>query len=137
MRPANTLRRRGAALIATLVCLVIVMALLGHMLVGALRMGRQMRVERDRRQCELLLQSGLDRAAFQLAAAEPYSGEVWNVSSDEIGGSGEGQVTIQVSRNGDSPPQIEVLAEYPLGSEHSIRRSRSALLRSTHPLPQE
>jgi Tfp pilus assembly protein PilX len=130
-------RRRGAALIAALVCLVIVMALLGHMLVGALRMGRQMRVERDRRQCELLLQSGLDRAAFQLAAAEPYSGEVWNVATDEIGGSGEGQVTIQVSRNGDSPPLIHVLAEYPMGSEHSIRRSRSVEFRTTHPLPQE
>lgn len=137
MNHASQSQRRGGTLIAALVCLVIVMALLGHMLVGALRMGRQMRVERDRCQCELLLQSGLERAAFQLAAAEPYSGEVWNVPSDEIVGSGEGQVTIQVSRNGDSPPRIHVLAEYPMGGEHSIRRSRSVELRTTHPLSQE
>jgi Tfp pilus assembly protein PilX len=137
MSQVRVRQRRGATLAAALVCLVIVTALLGHMLVGALRMGRQMRVDRDRRQCELLLQAGLDRAAFQLAAAETYSGETWNITPDEIGGFGEGQVTIQVSRAGDAPPHIHVLAEYPLGSEHSIRRSRSVELQSTHPLPQE
>jgi hypothetical protein len=107
------------------------------MLVGALRTGRQMRLERERRQCELLLQAGLDRAALRVAADAPYPGEVWNVPAAEIGGPSDGQVTIQISQNADAPPHIRVLAEYPLGSEHSIRRSRSFLLPSINPLSEE
>jgi hypothetical protein len=126
-------RRRGVALVAALVCLVIVMALLGNMLVGALRIGQQMRVERDRRQCELLLQAGLDRAARRVSAATPYPGEVWDVPAAEIGGTADGQVTIRVWRLGAAPPQILVLAEYPLGNESSIRRSRTVTLQSTTP----
>ena len=137
MSHANHQRRRGMVLVAALVCLVVVMALLGHMLVGALRTGRQMHRERDRRQCELLLQAGQGRAALRIAADASYAGEVWNIPAAEIGGQSEGQVTIQVSKNANSPPHIRVLAEYPRGSEHSIRRSRSALLPSTNPLSQE
>jgi Tfp pilus assembly protein PilV len=145
MKQTASRQRRGTALIAVLVCLVIVMALLGNMLVGALRIGRQMRGERDRRQCELLLQAGLDRAALRASAAAPYSGEVWNVSSADISGTGDGQVTIRVSRQGDTPTRsplsealsIRVLAEYPVGSDSSIRRSRTAQLQNTTPLPQE
>lgn len=130
-------RQRGTALIVALVCLVIVTALVGNMLVAAMRASRQMRVERDRRQCELLLEAGLDRVAAAVAADESYAGNVWDVSAEEIGGSGAGQVTIQVSRQGDAPPQIHVLAEYPLGSPFSIRRSRTVSLTSTMPLPEE
>ena len=134
-------RRRASVLAATLVCLVIVMALLGSMLVGALRVGRQMRIERDRRQCELLLQAGLDRAALSLREDESYRGEVWDASAAEIGGAGAGQVTIQVSRPSDGPPRMRIQAEYPLGSEHSIRRSRTVQLPTTIsppiPLPKE
>jgi hypothetical protein len=122
--------------VATLVCLVIVMALLGHMLVGALRIGRQMHAERDRRQCDLLLQAGLDRCARRMAADEPYLGEVWDVPAAEIGGSAAGQVTIRVASRDEGPPQTHVLAEYPLGSESSIRRSSTFQLQS-NPLPQE
>jgi Tfp pilus assembly protein PilX len=129
--------RRGAALIAALVCLAIVMALLGTMLVGALLVSRQMRVERDRRQCELLLQAGLDRAVFRVSAAEPYQGEVRNVPAADILQRGDGRVTIEVSRERDAPPQIHVVAEYPIGSVRSIRRSRTVQLQLTTPLPQE
>ena len=142
MKQSPFRRPRGSALVATLVCLVIVMALLGHMLVGALRIGRQMRVERDRRQCELLLQGGLDRCVLRMAAAEPYSGEVWDVPAAEIGGAAAGQVTIRVGPQDEGlqeegPPQIHVLAEYPVGSESSIRRSRTVQLQTNNPLPQE
>jgi type II secretory pathway component PulK len=137
MKQSPPVSRRGAALVVALVCLLIVMALLGTMLVGALRSGRQLRVERDRRQCELLLQAGLDRAALSLAADASYAGEAWDVPAAEIGVSGVGQVTIHVSRPGEGYPQIRVRAEYPLGSAHSIRRSRTAQLQSTTPLPKE
>lgn len=136
MKPAHR-QPRGAVLVATLVCLVVVMAILGNMLVGALRIHRQLRVERDRQQCELLLQAGLDRAALSLSVAEGYTGEVWDAPAAEIGGSGDGRVTIRVSRQGENAPQIHVLAEYPVGTESSIRRSCTAQLQSTTPLPKE
>lgn len=131
-------KRRGAALVVALVCLVIVTALIGTMLVGAMRSGRQLRVERNLRQCELLLQAGLDRAAEQFATTPAtYAGETWDVPAAEIGGDADGQVTIQVSRASEEQPQVRVLAEYPLGSEHSVRRSRNFQLPSTSPLSPE
>jgi hypothetical protein len=129
--------RRGVALITALVCLAIVMALIANMLVGALQISRQMRVERDRRQCELLLQAGLDRAVLRLSAAEPYQGEVFDLRAADIIQRGDGRVTIEVSREADAPPQIHVVAEYPVGSDHSIRRSRKVQLKSTTTLLQE
>ena len=66
MSHANHQRRRGMVLVAALVCLVVVMALLGHMLVGALRTGRQMHRERDRRQCDFPI-AALDAESYSLA----------------------------------------------------------------------
>jgi Tfp pilus assembly protein PilV len=123
-------RQRGSVLIAALVCLLIVSALLGSMLLAALQASRQIRKERDRRQCELLLQAGAERAAFRLAQQPEYAGETWNLPPDSIIGMGAGQVTIAVTRPAERPPQIDVVAEYPLDGERSIRRSRTL---STHP----
>ena len=126
-------RRRAAVLVAALVCLAIVMALVAAMLSGTLRATRQLRVQRDLRQCELLLEAGLDRAAAR-AAAEAYEGETWDVPAAEIVGAGDGRVTIQVQRAGDELPRLHVVAEYPAGGELSIRRSRTVQLQ-TSPLP--
>lgn len=118
-------RRRGAVIIAALVCLLIVMALLGAMLQGTLRARRQMHVERDLRQCELLLQAGAERAVHRLAQESDYRGETWTVSANANLGLADGQVTIAASRAADQPWQLNVNAEYPTGTEHSIRRSRT------------
>lgn len=128
-------QRRGTVLVAALVCMLIVMAMLGTMLVGTLRISRQMRKGRDHRQCELLLQAGLERAAFRLAEKPDYAGETWDLPGASIIGLGDGQVTIEVTRKSDElPPQIHVVAEYPTGSEHSIRRSETVPVLSTLPL---
>ncbi len=137
MKPTPRRQRRGAVLIVSLVCLVIVMALVSTMLVGAMRSSRQLRVERDLVQCELLLQAGLDRAARDLAANPArYSGETLDIPASEIGGSAAGRVTIEVTRMDNELPQVRVQAEYPAGSEHSIRRSRTFRL-SPNPSPSQ
>jgi type II secretory pathway component PulK len=129
-------RRHGAVLIVTLVCLTIVMALVGTMLVSAMRSGRQLKAERDLVQCELLLQAGIDCAADKLAASPAdYKGETLEITAAEIGGSMAGQVTIEVTRNGQQP-QVRVRAEYPAGSDHSVRRSRTFQL-SPNPSPSQ
>src|SRR4029079_10724341 len=95
-------RRRGTVLIAAIVCLAIIVAMVGSMLAAALAAGRQLRAERDLRQCELLLQAGVDRAAHRLATERDYQGETWTLAADQITGSGDAKVTIEVSATGDN-----------------------------------
>ncbi len=119
-------RSRGSVLVAALVCLAIIVAMVGSMLVAALAASRQLRAERDLRQCELLLQAGADRAAYRLASERSYRGETWTVSADKLAGSGDGQVTMELtSAPEQNTQQLHILAEYPAGSEISIRRSRT------------
>jgi Tfp pilus assembly protein PilX len=137
MTRANPSARRGTVLIVALVCLLIGMTLVCALLQGTLRARRQLRVERDRRQTELLLQAGLDRAALRLAKETDYRGESWDIPAASLSGNSAALVTIKVSREADDHPwQIHVVAEYPAGSELSIRRSRTVLLQNTEQ-PQE
>lgn len=123
--------RRGTILIVALVCLLIIMALVGALLQGTLRAHRQLRVERDRRQAELLLEGGLDRAAQRLSSDNDYRSESWELPAQSIGGNSSGLVKIEASRESDDGPwKIHVVAEYPAGSEFSIRRSRTILVQS-------
>lgn len=122
-------RRRGAMLVVALACLAIVMAIIGVMLQGALRARRQLHVERDLRQVELLLEAGLDRAAFQLTSNDAYAGETWRILASDFLGSGDGEVVIVAARSGDAEPwQVRVAAEYPVGTPASVRRSRTFLV---------
>jgi hypothetical protein len=124
-------RRRGAILIVALVCLLLVMALVALLLQGTLRARRQLRAERDRRQAEFLLTAGIERAAQRLAAEADYRGETWDLPAEAIVGTSTGQVTIRAARAEASDPwQVHVVAEYPLGSELSIRRTRTVLVSS-------
>jgi len=106
--------------------MLVVMMILGIMFQGVVRAHRQLHRERDLRQTELLLQAGCDRAAIQLSNAEDYHGETWNLPANMIVGAGRGRVTIETTRNGSQPVwEVKVVAEYPQGSETSIRRSRT------------
>lgn len=119
------LHRRGAVLIAALVCLLVVMSLLGSMLLGTLRRTRQLHAERDLRQCELLLQAGVDQAWLQSAAQPDYAGETREFLPTEIIHQGAGRLTIVVQpATTELPRQLKITAEYPAGDEFSIRRSR-------------
>jgi hypothetical protein len=124
--------------VAALVALLIVMTILGNMLEGTLRARRQLRAERDRRQTELLVDAGADRAAARLSADVNYRGETWSLPSQAIAGSGDGQVAIEVIRGEDEAQrQVRVVAEYPIGSASSIRRSRTFAVRFPTPQGQE
>lgn len=130
-------RRQGAVLIFALVALLIVMALLGTMLLTVVQTRRQLRVERDARQCELLLRAGIDRAAFRARREADYRGETWAVPAEALH-SGEGRVTIAFSEHPDSAArQLEIVADYPFGSELSVRRSFRGLLTSRTTTPEE
>ena len=131
-------RQSGAVLVAALVCLLIVVTILGSMLQGTLRARRQLHAERDMRQTGLLLQAGADRAALRLSNETDYRGETWILPAEAVVGSHDGQVTIEASRDSDEEPwQVRIVAEYRLGSQLSIRRTRTFLVLSSLPLGQE
>jgi hypothetical protein len=117
-------------LAVALVCLLVVMSILSGMLQNALRARRELHAERDRRQTELLLEAGFDRAAEALRHSAEYRGETWNVHAAEILGRGDGQVVIEtVSENDAGGRRFRVTAEYPRGNELSVRRSRTFTVR--------
>ncbi len=131
-------RRNGLMIIAALVCLLVVTSIVGSMLQSALRARRQLHAERDRRQTEMLLEAGADRAAARFAAEAEFRGDTWNLPAETIVGHGDGRVTTQISRNADSEAwQIHVVAEYPLGRDYPIRRSHTFQLASPTTQSQE
>lgn len=127
-------RRQGAILVASLVCLLVVVAILSAMLLRAMRAHRQLHRERDLRQTELLLQAGMERTAFRLAGDPNYRGETWELPAASIADSGNGRVTIEVSAEaGQNTNTAKVVAEYPIGNEWSIRRSRTFQIQPSLP----
>jgi len=119
-------RRSGLMIIAALVCLLVVTSIVGSMVQSALRARRQLHVERDRRQAELLLEAGANRAAARLAVEPGFLGETWELPAEAIIGQGDGHVTTEVSRNANNQNwQVHVVAEYPLDRDLPIRRSHT------------
>ena len=98
--------------VLVLLCLLIVVSLAGTMLQAAVRARRQLQTERDFRQTELLLQAGLERAAYRLAAEPDYRGETWEPASQAS--AGQGRIAIQTTPSSVSGPwQVNVVAEFP------------------------
>jgi type II secretory pathway component PulK len=133
-----TCRRVGFAALAALTCLLIVVAIVASMLQGAIHNRRQLHIERNCRQSEMLLAAGAERAAARLASDPTFRGDVWELPADEIVGRGAGRVTTQVSRSNDPGLwQVQIVAEYPLGRDFPIQRSQTFQIRSSTVQAQE
>ena len=119
-------RRNGLMIVAALVCLLVVTSIVCSMLKGTLRTRRELHAERDRRQTELLLEAGADRAVSRLANEPDFRGDTWELPATAIVGQGAGRVTTEVSTSTDNQSrQLRVVAEYALGRDLPIRRSRT------------
>lgn len=119
--------RQGAILVVALVCLLVVASLVAAMFEASLRNRRQLRSERDRRQTELFVQAGIDRAAYRLSQDNQYRGENWSPTTTlpDL----QAELTIRIlAPDDDHDWQLHVVAEYPLGGPHSIRRSQTLAL---------
>lgn len=118
--------RDGSILIVAMVALGVVSALAIAVLRSSLLQSRQSRQELHRAQAECLLDAGLDRAVYELRRRPEYKGETWDLSGQQIVERHAGQVTIRVASDASSEMwTVDVMAEYPLGSPASVRRSRS------------
>jgi hypothetical protein len=99
--------------------------MIASMLQNAISGRRHLRAERDRRQAELLVQAGADRAASLLASEPDFRGDTWNLPAAAIVGSGAGRVTTEVTRAAAESLQVRVVAEYPTDRDFPVRRSHT------------
>ncbi len=115
--------RRGAALLITLVCLVL-LTVIGGALLRLVLLERKLLDSRERLcQSRWLVEAGVERAAARLAAEPGYQGETWTLPAEEIGGSEPGVVNIQVVAAPDRPAwrRIVVQADYPRDERRRAR----------------
>jgi hypothetical protein len=135
--------RRGMAVVAVLVCLI-VLTLIGATLLKLGLVRRQ--INRDfelRLQAEWLVESGVNRALAR-AAESNYKGETWRLAAADLGlpersepinGQEKSKVdaaivTIAVDRPGTEARRrrIRVQADYPLNGEHRSRFSQELII---------
>ena len=130
-------RRAGAVSIWAIVCLVVVTGLSATLGKLAIAGSRHMIQERRRAQADWLADAGWSLATAQLTRNPAYAGETWEVAATELGGADRGRVVITVT----APPpdaaekqqQIQIVAEFPLDSDHRVQITRNGTVNSQAP----
>ena len=123
--------RRGAVLIAALVCV----AVAAVVFMSAPKMASAQRHPMGnglwQLQAAWLAESGLERAAERLAAKPDFTGETWNVAPEQLGGSYAAVVRIRVEpvRDQSKSRLVRVEADYPDHPHDRARESRETILR--------
>ena len=129
MRTASSARpcrdRRGAVLVVAIVC-VAVASILMVAIAQSLAAGRKTTQAGSwQLQAAWLAQSGLERAAWRLAADADYQGETWAIPPDQLPGHTGAVVLIEVTPIADQPDRrlVRVRADYPDHSRHRARQT--------------
>ena len=123
-------RRRGAVLVMVLVCMMVALVILTS-LVKLAAAGRRMT---DRQawqvQASWLAESGLERAAWRLAADADYAGETWTLSADQMAAADAAVVRIEVETIPEQPNRrlVRVRADYPDHPQHRARQTKQAVV---------
>lgn len=123
--------RRGAVLIAALVCAAVAAVVFMSALKMASAQRHRMETELWQLQAAWLAESGLERAAERLAAKPDFTGETWSISAEQLGGSYAAVVRIRVEPVRDQPKSrlVRVEADYPNHPQDRARESRETILR--------
>ena len=123
-------QRRGAILVAALACLLVFSLVVAGALRALATDQRQVRSRRDHLQAELLAESGIERAAAAVRAANDYTGESWRIAADELQGASDGLVVIRVENSEPAPRRrvVSVQADYPADSMHRVRVSKQVVV---------
>lgn len=122
--------RRGAVLIAALVCVAVAAVVFMSALKIASSQRQRMETELWQLQAVWLAESGLDRAAERLAAKPDFSGETWSIPAEQLGGSYAAVVRIRVESVRDQPNSrlVRVEADYPDHPQDRARESRETIV---------
>lgn len=117
----NQSHRRGAALIAALICVLLV-SLMSTVLVKTALVQRD-QLERDswQLQADWLAQSALDRSLARLAADAGYTGESWAPATTEGKTIGRVRIEIVTAADGDGSARVRATADVP---DDPVNRAR-------------
>jgi hypothetical protein len=122
-------RRRGVAGLWGIVCLILataVAATLGRLVLTGNRLVLQ---EQRRSQCDWLVQAGRSLATSRVRHDAKYSGETWNISAEQLGGSDAGEIVIEmpaeVPAADGSERQVRIIARFPKDSSKQVQVTKT------------
>jgi Tfp pilus assembly protein PilX len=120
MKPRS--HRRGAGVVVALVTLLVVMLITATLVQSLIAAHRQARINQHELQAEWLAEAAVSRATAQLAARSDYTGEKWQATVSESGGSediGVAEIRVEQPALQSSRVRVTVAAHYP---DHAWRR---------------
>ena len=123
-------RRRGAVLVAALVCIAVASLMFLAILRTAVAQRNAVRTEAWRQQAVWLAESGLGRAAAKLAADPDYQGETWIVPAEQFSSDDGAVVTIEIEPLAGEPNRrlVRARADFPDHPQHRARRTKQAVI---------
>ena len=138
-------RRRGAVMVMVLVCAMVALVIFAS-IVRLAAAGRRITDQQSRQvQATWLAESGLERAAWRLAADADYTGETWTISAEEFEVTDAtavkiavvkiavvkiAVVKIEVQTIPEQPNRrlVSIRADYPDHPQHRSRQSKQAVV---------
>lgn len=133
MRISRAIRRRrrssGFILAFVLICLTIVVLALVAM-TQRLSLGHRQAIQRERQlQVQWLVEAGVSRATAKLRRDSQYSGEVWQLSAEEMRDrSARVEIEVEPSDRADLH-RIRVVAVYPDQIKLAVREENEVVVR--------
>ena len=123
-RHARSSTRSGMSVVAVLAA-SIVFAVLAAALVRQQAQRKQLiTVQRQRMQCQLLLESAQQLALSRLSTDPQYQGEIWHIAADQLEAAHAAAVELRVEPAGEGgQPTLIVVADYPADLPQRIRLS--------------
>ena len=134
MRVVASHRRSGLASVAVLIALIIVGIICAALLKVGLARRSNIQVRERSIQAEWLAESGIDRASARLGREVAYTGETWEIPTEDLGNRGTGTVTIRVEPVEGQPDRrrVQVSADFPSGAVSRARRSKIIIVEVPH-----
>lgn len=121
--------RGGVLLVCVLVCLLVACSLVTAMVHNALRFRRDVHLQHQMRQTELLLDAGVLRAARRLRTSADYQGESWQPEG-AIQRFDNPQVEIRVTSLAADSRRVEVTASLGTADQDGRKYAASRTQRS-------
>jgi type II secretory pathway component PulK len=124
-------RRRGAMLlISVLACLTLVMLLVAAWVRAIGQERRQLRSQQNCLQAVYLAESGLRRAAAQLAKNAKYEGEIWRIDGEMFHAAAGATIAVRVESVSDDAQarRVRAIADFPAEGTARARRSQEVTI---------
>ena len=126
MKKTTSKSRSGTVLICVLACLGIVITLVMTTMQSSLRGRREVRMQRQLIQTELLCEAGVQRAVRQFGKSQEYQGETWHPKlGTRSFENAIVEIRLEPSKEDAQSKRVEVIATLATTAESQDRMQRS------------